>query len=254
MLKAIDGSDAIVGRGQDLIFFDQVSESLSKATSESADDLSAASFGLQQAAQYYDFFWEGTSKAEKKSAPNNQSGLIVGWGGNDTLIGANKDDKLEGKEGNDSIEGKSGSDTLQGHKGNDTLHGGEGPDRLDGGKGNDSLIGGSGHDTLDGDDGNDVVIGGKGHDYFEEGDGKKVWTGGKGKDKFEIEDDDDFFARITDFSKQDKLLIDEDYEFFDEVKQKVVDGNLEIRIDGDFVAVLEGWTKTLVEKNVIWTD
>ena len=254
MLKAIDGFDSIVGRGEDLILFDQFSEPLSKAASESDDDLSSASFSLQNAAKRFDDFWEGTNKAEKKSAPNNQSALYVGWGGNDTLIGANKNDKLEGKEGNDSIEGKSGNDTLQGHNGNDTLHGGDNADRLSGGKGNDSLIGGNGHDTLDGDDGNDVVIGGKGHDYFEEGDGKKVWTGGKGKDKFEIEDDDDFFARITDFSSKDKLLIDDDYEFFDEVKQKVVDGNLEVRIDGDFVAVLEGWTKTLTEKNVIWTD
>jgi len=252
MLKAIDEYDSIVGRGEDLILFDQFSEPLSKAASESNDDLSSASFSLQNAAQYYDFFWEGTNKAEKKSAPKNESGLIVGWGGNDTLIGANKDDKLEGKDGNDSIEGKSGNDTLQGHKGNDTLNGGDGADDLDGGKGDDSLIGGKGHDNLDGDDGNDIVIGGKGNDYFEEGDGKKVWTGGKGKDKFEIEDDDDFFARITDFSGKDKLIIDRDYEFFDDFKQKVVAGNLEIRLDGDFVAVLEGWTKTLDEKNVIW--
>ena len=239
MLKAIDGSDAIVGRGEDLILLDQVSEPLSKAASESADDLSSASFSLQNAARFYDFFWEGTNKAEKKSAPNNKSALLVGWGGNDTLVGANKDDKLEGKDGNDSIEGKSGSDTLQGHKGNDTLNGGDGPDDLDGGKGNDSLIGGKGNDILDGDDGDDIVIGGKGHDLFEEG-----------KDKFEIEDDDDFFARITDFSKKDKLVIDDDYKFFDNFKQKVVNGNLEIRLDGDFVAVLEGWTKTLVDKNV----
>ena len=250
MLKAIDGSDAIVGRGEDLILLDQVSEPLSKAVSESADDLSSASFSLQNAARFYDFFWEGTNKAEKKSAPNNKSALLVGWGGNDTLVGANKNDKLEGKDGNDSIEGNSGFDTLQGHKGNDTLKGGDNADELDGGKGNDSLIGGSGHDILDGDDGDDIVIGGKGHDYFEEGDGKKVWTGGPGKDKFEIEDDDDFFARITDFSSKDKLIIDSDYEFFDDFKQKVINGNLEIRLDGDFVAVLEGWTKTLVDKNV----
>jgi len=252
MLKGIDGYDSIVSRGEDLILFDHVSAPLSKAASGSDDDLRLASFSLQEAAKHYDFFWEGTNKAEKKTTPNNKTGLVVGWGGNDTLIGANKNDKLEGKEGNDFVEGKSGDDTLQGHKGNDTLKGGDGSDKLDGGKGNDSLIGNKGDDILDGDDGNDIVIGGKGNDYFEEGDGSKVWTGGKGKDRFEIEDDDDFFARITDFSSKDKLIIDDDYKYFENFKQKVVDGNLEIRLDGDFVALLEGRTTTLVDKNVIF--
>ena len=51
---------------------------------------------LSNAAKRYDYFWEGTFKAEKHSAKSNKTALLVGWGGNDTLDGANKNDKLAG--------------------------------------------------------------------------------------------------------------------------------------------------------------
>ena len=56
---------------------------------------------LSNAATYFDELWQGTSKADKYSAKNGKTFLIVGFGGNDTLNGANKSDKIEGKEGND---------------------------------------------------------------------------------------------------------------------------------------------------------
>ena len=191
---------------------------------------------LSNAATYFDELWQGTSKADKYSAKNGKTFLIVGYGGNDTLNGANKDDKLEGKDGNDKIAGLDGNDTLQGHDGNDKLNGGNGNDYLDGG------------------DDNDTIIGGKGNDFFEADDGEKEWTGGKGKDTFEIDDDDDFFARITDFGKKDKLQIDEDFEGFEDFQQKVVGGNLRITLDGDYVAELMGVTKKLGNSNIVWDD
>ena len=209
---------------------------------------------LSNAATYYDYFWQGTDKADKHSAKSDQSALLVGWGGNDTLNGANRSDKLEGKDGNDVVNGADGNDTLQGHKGNDQLDGGKGNDSLDGGDGNDVLKGGDGNDYFDGGDDNDTIIGGKGNDFFEADDGKKEWTGGKGKDQFEIDDDDDFFARLTDFSKKDKLIIDDDFKGFDDFNQKVVGGNLRITLDGDYVAELMGVTKKLNNSNIIWDD
>ena len=189
---------------------------------------------LSNAAKRYDYFWEGTSKSEKHSAKSNKTALLVGWGGDDTLDGANKNDKLEGKDGNDKISGLDGNDTLQGHKGNDQLDGGKGKDKLDG------------------DDGNDTLIGGAGKDYFEDDDGNNVFTGGKGKDIFVIDDDEDGFVTITDFNgKKDKLEIDNDYEFFEDFKRKVVDGNMEIRLDGELVAQLNGVTE-LTSKMIIW--
>ena len=209
---------------------------------------------LSNAATYFDELWQGTSKADKYSAKDGKTFLIVGWGGNDTLNGANLNDKLEGKEGNDKVDGAGGNDTLQGHDGNDNLDGGKGNDSLDGGDGNDVLKGGNGNDFFDGGDDNDTIIGGKGNDYFEADDGKKEWTGGKGKDQFEIDDDDDFFARITDFGKKDKLIIDDDFEGFEDFSQKVVGGNLRITLDGDYVAELMGVTKKLNNSNIIWED
>ena len=223
----------------------------SRSSTDSLGDLDAASFSIDSAKKYYDDFWQGTDKADKYSAKNGKSSLCIGWGGNDTLNGANKNDKLEGKNGHDTISGGSGNDTLQGHSGNDTLNGGGGNDELYGGDGNDLLQGGKGNDIFDGEDGNDVVIGGSGNDYFEADDGKKEWTGGKGKDTFEIDDDDDFFVRIKDFSKGDKLEIDKDYKGFEDFERKVVNGNMQITLDGDYVAELIGVTQ-LKNSSVIW--
>ena len=200
----------------------------------SSGDLNAASRGLSDAARYFDYFWEGSNKSERHSAKDGKTALLVGRGGDDTINGANKDDKLEGKEGNDQVSGGDGKDNLQGHKGSDRLEGGKGNDKLDGGDGNDTLIGGAGNDT------------------FEDDDGTNVFTGGKGKDFFEIEDDDDGFVTITDFNgKQDKLVIDDNYEFFDDFERTVVNGNMEIRLDGEFVAQLDGVTQ-LTNKMIDW--
>ena len=83
----------------------------------------------------------------------------VAGSGNDTIMGNDSDNRLEGRAGND---------TLMGGEGDDTLSGGEGDDTLIGGEGNDTLIGGEGADTLDGGAGEDVV------DYGASGSGVTV--------------------------------------------------------------------------------
>lgn len=105
---------------------------------------------------------------------------------------------------------------------------------------------------MQGHDGNDQLDGGKGNDKLDGDDGKNVFTGGKGKDVFVIDDDDDGFVTITDFNgKKDKLEIDDDYEFFEDFKKKVVDGNMEIRLDDELVDQLNRVTE-LTSKMIIW--
>ena len=72
---------------------------------------------------------------------------IIGSRGSDTLTGgddSNNNDSniLEGRGGNDTLTGNGGDDTLKGGDGRDTLKGGEGDDMLDGGPGADTLDGG----------------------------------------------------------------------------------------------------------------
>lgn len=61
--------------------------------------------------------------------------------GNDTIIGTNRYDVLNGEAGNDNIQGKRGDDTIEGNGGNDTMSGGSGNDRFD-------FYGASGKDVI----------------------------------------------------------------------------------------------------------
>jgi len=68
------------------------------------------------------------------------------------------DDTLLGTNGEDLIDGGLGRDNLQGLDGNDMLIGGDGQDQLDGGTGVDTMVGGLGNDTYIVDNLADVVI------------------------------------------------------------------------------------------------
>ncbi|HYG47042.1 MAG TPA: M10 family metallopeptidase C-terminal domain-containing protein [Allosphingosinicella sp.] len=96
----------------------------------------------------------GTSGADHIDANNRPGNLTVadtdtlnGGGGNDALFGRFGDDILNGGTGEDNLDGGDGNDTLNGNDDNDTLGGGAGDDILNGGAGDDSLDGGTGTDT-----------------------------------------------------------------------------------------------------------
>lgn len=102
---------------------------------------------------------------------------VQGSGGNDTIIGCELDDVLDGgavpwlwemqgstDNGEDRIFGLGGNDILTGGGRNDYLDGGTGDDQLDGGLGNDTLLGGDGNDQLAGGKGSDTLDGGLGLD------------------------------------------------------------------------------------------
>ena len=95
----------------------------------------------------------------------------------DSIVGNDSNNNLQGLEGNDQISGGKGQDTLHGNEGNDTLIGGFGNDQLFGGAGDDTLLeeevslqstaaslesntfeGGKGNDTLQGWVGSDTYI------------------------------------------------------------------------------------------------
>ena len=69
-----------------------------------------------------------------------QVDTIRAGSGNDTLVGSDRDEELDGWYGNDSISGGAGNDFLWGQEGDDVL---------DGGLGADQLLGGGGFNTVD---------------------------------------------------------------------------------------------------------
>jgi len=73
---------------------------------------------------------------------------FVGGGGDDTMLGSDGADYMDGHARNDSIDGGSGDDTLLGGAGNDTITGDAGDDIIGTGTGFDRALGGAGHDVL----------------------------------------------------------------------------------------------------------
>ena len=86
---------------------------------------------------------------------------LFGDAGQDTLVGGEGADYLDGGVGNDKLYGRGGMDMLVGYDGNDYLNGGKGVDTLDGGNGGYELVNG-----VDGEY--------KGDDYY--------WVYGDGED------------------------------------------------------------------------
>lgn len=87
-----------------------------------------------------DYLSFGTSGDDQLSAQYLQGNgsILIGGGGNDSLHGAERVDRLSGGAGNDLLKGYEGNDVLNGGAGNDVLEGGKGSDRLEGGTGFDT--------------------------------------------------------------------------------------------------------------------
>ncbi|WP_137125849.1 Hint domain-containing protein [Roseomonas sp. HF4] len=113
------------------------------------------------------------SGTNSSGTPNNDTTVL--GAGNDTFLGL---------EGDDFIDGAGGNDVLFGNEGNDTLVGGTGVNRLVGGDGNDSLVGGADADLLQGGAGNDVIIAGTGANTVDAGAGDDLIQGGNGADVY----------------------------------------------------------------------
>jgi serralysin len=151
-----------------------------------------------------------------------------GGSGNDTLVGNDANNVLQGKAGDDTIKGGMGADHVNGEDGNDTLIGGEGADALFGGIGQDTasyesaaagvvadmssttgttgdaagdtfsgvenLTGSKYADTLRGDSGANTILGGAGADAISGRGGADTINGGAGVDSLTGGLDNDTFV------------------------------------------------------------
>jgi hypothetical protein len=98
---------------------------------------------------------------------SNETDIIIGLLGADTIRGSGGDDKIQGNEDVDKLYGEAGNDLLQGGTSTDQLYGGEGDDILSGGMGDNFLDGEQGNDKLYGGPEDDILQGGSGADYFD---------------------------------------------------------------------------------------
>ena len=133
---------------------------------------------------------EGGVKGEEINGLKGQD-TIVGNGGNDLLDGGDNSDRLFGNNGSDTLLGGNGDDSLFGQLANDSLQGGNGNDSLEGNSGNDTLVGGVGNDTLLGNMNNDSLEGGSGNDLLLGGEGQDTLFGLIGNDTLEGQANDD---------------------------------------------------------------
>jgi Ca2+-binding RTX toxin-like protein len=115
--------------------------------------------------------------------------FTAGGAGNDTILGSNDPNVLEGisgDEGDDTLDGRDGDDDVQGGLDDDRAAGGPGADFVDGEDGTDVVTGDGDGDTVGGSEGDgDNVDGGDGEDviFGFGGDGSNdVQNGGAGFD------------------------------------------------------------------------
>ncbi|HZJ05934.1 MAG TPA: calcium-binding protein [Nocardioidaceae bacterium] len=97
---------------------------------------------------------------------------VLGDRGDDTVLGGDGDDFVNGAQDNDKAWGGAGDDWIRTGKGNDKLWGGAGDDKLVGVHGNDVIYGGDGDDRVGGGPGRDVLWGDAGQDFVACGGGR----------------------------------------------------------------------------------
>ena len=157
----------------------------------------------------------GGSDSAHLSISYQDSHILTGTAGNDTLVAGNGDNILNGGDGNDILTAGPGNNELHGGAGNDLLYSGPGNDLLDGGIGNDTasyahatagvtvdlsllgaqntigagtdtltgienLTGSNYNDTLTGDNNSNIINGGLGNDVLNGGGGDDFLIGGLG--------------------------------------------------------------------------
>jgi Ca2+-binding RTX toxin-like protein len=159
------GNDTIQGgEGNDTIDGGDDNDIIYGDVSPDSDDYAAFS--------YYELDDHGETTSADTDTANN-SDVIFGGAGDDTIYGQDDADTLYGGDGDDTLDGGIDDDTLYGGAGNDTLLGGEGDDTIYAG-GGDTVTGGEGSDTIIIDpsllDGNAITITGSEDDDGEDND------------------------------------------------------------------------------------
>lgn len=107
------------------------------------------------------------SSANDTLLGNDEANRLDGVGGDDLLVGAGGNDTITDGYGNDTIYGDAGDDVIYDTAGNDLIFGGDGNDNIRDDAGNDSIYGGAGNDTLRSYVGTDLIDGGEGIDTID---------------------------------------------------------------------------------------
>ncbi|WP_324827111.1 M10 family metallopeptidase C-terminal domain-containing protein [Qipengyuania zhejiangensis] len=123
---------------------------------------------------------------------NDLANDLNGLDGNDRLEGGGGDDRLVGSNGDDTLFGGGGQDTLLGGSGADTMHGEGLADTMNGGSGNDYMTGSFGADVIFGGDGIDQIFGDSNNDYLRGGNDADTIRGGQGADNLGGGEGDDY--------------------------------------------------------------
>ncbi|MFO0817469.1 MAG: cadherin domain-containing protein [Pirellulales bacterium] len=136
----------------------------------------------------------------------DESQIVVGTPGDDSLKGTAAIDLILGQGGNDALEGLDGADWLFGGAGNDSLLGGSGSDLLAGGSGDDALWGDTGFDDLRGGAGADMLDGGLHDDVLNGGPGIDSLHGGDGYDQLSVMGDEAEFDLLDGGANTDLVV------------------------------------------------
>ncbi len=144
--------------------------------------------------------------------------------GDDTSIGTNLDDDINGRSGNDTIFARAGNDTLTGGIGQDLLFGGGGDDTL---IGIEPLANGTTGEI-------DIFNGGNGQDTFVLGDGSSI--------TYYAEGGDSDYAIIEDFANDVFQLGSTNLDNYEVDGDFTIGGRsgASILFDGDLIAIVEG--------------
>ena len=157
-IKGLGGNDTLRGEGEpDKLVGGEGDDTLDGGTSSrDAVDYSGSPAGVNAS------LTENTATGDGSDTLLGIESL-TGSKYDDTLIGSEATNTINGGGGNDGLNGLIGADTLFGAGGDDTINGGAGNDHLNGGGGADSLFGQEADDRLDSKDaidGNDSLDGG----------------------------------------------------------------------------------------------
>ena len=117
--------------------------------------------------QIFNFEGASGSSANDTIIGDDGANRIDGVAGDDLLIGAAGNDTITDGYGNDIIFGDDGDDYIYDTDGDDVIYGGNGNDYIRDDSGNDSIYGGAGDDTIGSYIGSDYIDGGDGIDTID---------------------------------------------------------------------------------------
>ncbi|WNZ00168.1 DUF4214 domain-containing protein [Sulfurospirillum sp. 'SP'] len=156
-----NGNFDIIFRYEDINW---VTGGASGGTNGLGGSVARAGFSAGDGSNYYEFYFS----ADQNFMLNLENNVLAGQTEPGTWVYHVQSGTVQGmglENSDDTVLGTDGSDIMDGRSGNDILYGGLGDDNISGGLGNDTLYGEAGNDHLVGGDGNNTLYGGDGTDY-----------------------------------------------------------------------------------------